>query len=57
MMLCARGREWAGAPRQNMPADLIDIGLALLLSPIVWVFVTRAPVLSTFIFSSLLVSV
>ena len=36
--------------------DLGEIVLVILLSPVVYVFVTRAPALSAVVFSSLLVS-
>ena len=36
--------------------DLTDIALVILVAPVVYVFVTRAPVFAALIFSSLLVA-
>jgi len=36
--------------------DLTDVVLTIFVSPLVWLFVTRAPVLATLLFSSVLIS-
>ena len=50
----ARGRSGVG--KKMRWSDVADIVLIALFSPVVYVFVTRAPVLTSLIFSSLLVS-
>jgi hypothetical protein len=51
-------RPWARAkPAKNMYwRDLGDLVLIILLSPVVYVFVTRLPALAAVVFSSLLIS-
>ena len=42
----------------NMPlkVDLTDLVFTILISPLVWLLVTRAPVLATLVFSSVLIT-
>lgn len=42
----------------NMPlkVDLTDLVFTVLVSPLVWLLVTRAPVLATLVFSSVLIT-
>jgi hypothetical protein len=57
MMFC--GREGQGRPgtgKKMRWSDVADIVLIALFSPVVYVFVTRAPVLTSLVFSSLLIS-
>jgi hypothetical protein len=56
MMLCAREVLGSGGLPKNMVAELIDVTLALFLSPLVFWLVTTAPVFSSFVFSVLLVT-
>jgi hypothetical protein len=50
----AQGRSGVG--KKMRWGDVADIVLTALFSPVVYVFVTRAPVLTSIVFSSLLVS-
>ena len=56
MMLCAHEVWVGGGLPKNMPADFVDVVLALFLSPLVFWLVTTAPVFSSFVFSVLLVT-
>lgn len=57
MMFCAREGYGRPGPVKKMHwGDVADVVFTLLFSPVVYVFVTRAPVLSTLVFSSLIVS-
>ena len=57
MMFCAReGRGGTGPVQEMNWKDLGDIVLVILLSPVLYVFITRAPALAAVVFSSLLVS-
>jgi hypothetical protein len=57
MMFCARdGAGPARVGKKMRWGDVADIVLTALFSPVVYVFVTRAPVLTSIVFSSLLVS-
>jgi hypothetical protein len=56
-MFCAReGQGRPGLVKKMRTADLTDITLAVLVSPVVWLLVTRAPVLATILFSSVLIT-
>lgn len=44
------------SPNMNIKADLIEVLVTLVLSPIVYIFLTRAPVTASVVFSSLVVS-
>ena len=56
-MFCARESRGGPGPYKKMNwKDLGDIVLTVLLSPVIYVFVTRAPVSSSLVFSSLLIS-
>jgi hypothetical protein len=56
-MFCAREGQGRPGPVKKMRwADLTDITLAVLVSPFVWLLVTRAPVLATIVFSSVLIT-
>ena len=56
-MFCAReGRGGSGEGKKMNSRDLGDIVLTVLLSPVVYVFVTRLPVFAALVFSSLIIS-
>ena len=56
-MFCAReGLSRSGPYKKMNWKDLGDIVLTVLLSPVIYVFVTRAPALAAVVFSSLLIS-
>ena len=59
-MLCVHGGPGGdhGVSKTYMPlkVDLTDIVLTIFVSPLVWLFVTRAPVLATIVFSSVLIT-
>ena len=56
-MFCGREGQGRSGPVKKMNwKDLGDIVLVILLSPVVYVFITRAPALAAVVFSSLLVS-
>ena len=59
MMFCAReGQADDHAPTKHMSrrTDITDVFIAFLVSPFVWLLVTRAPVLATIVFSSVLIT-
>jgi len=57
MMLCGQEGHGSTGPTKNMYwRDLGDLVLVILLSPVVYVFVTNAPAFAAVVFSSLLVS-
>ena len=57
MRFCAREGQGRPGPVKNMHwGDAADVVFTLLFSPIVYIFVTRAPVFATLVFSSLLIS-
>lgn len=56
-MFCAReGLSRSGPYKKMRWSDVGDIVLVILLSPVIYVFVTRAPALAAVVFSSLLIS-
>ena len=57
MMFCGHEGRARASPTKNMYwKDLGDLVLVILLSPAVYVFVTRLPAFSAVVFSSLLIS-
>jgi hypothetical protein len=58
-MLCVQGgqdRAHMVSKHMRRRTDIVDVLITVLISPFIWLLVTRAPVLATFIFSSVLIT-
>jgi hypothetical protein len=59
MMLCVQVAVRVGRKTKkhmSRRTDIVDVLITVLVSPFIWLLVTRAPVLATFIFSSVLIT-